>query len=69
MTDMKTEIEALSDGDAVTLHPNDANPLHKQPVKATYSGGYFFCEGSDPMDGPDYYFGDVLAYNHGWTTQ
>ena len=58
-----TDISQLPDGARVRLHPNDANPLHKKPVLATYSGGYFYCDGSDPMDGPDYYFRDVLRYN------
>lgn len=63
---MRTDFETLEDGTAIVLHPNEANPLHSQPIKATFSGGYFFCEGSNPMDGPDYYFGDVLAYNDGF---
>lgn len=66
---LETEVRTLRDGDSVLLFPNAANPLHKGPIKATYAGGYFYCEGSDPMDGPDYYFGDVLAYNHGWQSQ
>ena len=44
------------------LHPNASNPIHKRPVEATYSNGYFYCDGTSPMDGPDYYFGDVLTY-------
>ena len=64
---MRTDFETLSDGDQVILHPNSENPLHKKPVKATVQSGYFHCEGSNPMDGPDYYFGDVLKYNHGFT--
>lgn len=54
----------LKDNDRVRLYPNESNPLHKQPVMATYSRGYFYCDGTDPMDGPDYYFGDVLTYNN-----
>ena len=57
------DVNELNDGDRVRLTPNAANPLHKKPVVATYSGGYFYCDGTSPMDGPDYYFGDVLAYN------
>lgn len=60
---MRVRIEQLRDGDRVRLHPNSANPLHKRPVDATYSQGYFFCDGSSPADGPDYYFRDVLAFN------
>ena len=64
---MRTDFENLSDGDRVTLHPIAGNPLHKAPVVATYSSGYFYCDGSKPEDGPDYYFGDVLTYNAGFT--
>lgn len=63
---MKTDFDMLADGQRVTLFPNSDNPLHKRPVNATYSGGYFFCDGSSPTDGPDYYLGDVLAFNHGY---
>ena len=57
------DVESLNDGDRVRLHPNASNPLHRSPVMATYSSGYFYCDGTDPMDGPDYYVGDVLTYN------
>lgn len=63
---MRTDFESLTDGATITLHPNKSNPLHKQPVNATFSGGYFYCEGSPAIDGPDYYFGDVLTYNDGF---
>lgn len=53
----------LVDGARLRLYPNASNPLHKAPVAVTYSGGYFYADGSDPIDGPDYYVGDVLAYN------
>jgi hypothetical protein len=66
---LRTDFENLEDGATVILHPNEASPLHKEPVKATFQSGYFYCEGSDPMDGPDYYFGDVLAYNDGFELQ
>ena len=52
----------LNDGDRVRLYPNEINPIHRRPVEATYSNGYFYCDGTSPMDGPDYYFGDVLTY-------
>lgn len=55
--------DELADGSRVRLYPNALNPIHKAPAVATFSGGYFYCDGSDPMDGPDYYFGDVLTYN------
>lgn len=64
---MKTDIENLQDGERVTLYPLPDNPLHKKPVSAIYSGGYFYCDGSRPEDGPDYYFGDVLTFCEGWT--
>jgi len=63
---LRTDFENLKDGDAVKLYPNGNNPLHNPkngPVNATYSGGYFYCEGSNPVDGPDYYMGDVMLYN------
>ena len=64
---MKTDFENLEDGARIRLHPNGDNPLHKKPVMATYQSGYFYCDGSDLAMGPDYYFGDVLAYNEGYT--
>lgn len=63
---MRTDFHDLCDGDRVKLYPNTANPLHKSPVIATYSGGYFYCDGTTPADGPDYYLGDVAAYNDGF---
>lgn len=62
----RTDFETLEDGDKVTLFPNADNPLHKKPVKADFAGGYFYCEGTNPAEGPDYYFGDVLTFNHGF---
>ena len=63
---MRSDFDNLEDGQQITLVPNEDNPLHSMPVKATYSAGYFYCEGSKPEDGPDYYMGDVLAYNLGF---
>lgn len=63
---MRTDFENLSDGARITLYPNAQNPLHKSPQVATYQSGYFYCDNDDPLDGPSYYFGDVLAYNHGF---
>lgn len=63
---MRTDFENLQDGQRIRLIPNQSNPLYKKPVLATFSGGYFYCDGSDPLAGPDYYFGDVLAYNEGF---
>lgn len=63
---MRTDFENLDDGSRIRLYPNNSNPLHKKPVVATYSSGYFYCDGTPPMEGPDYYFGDVMAYNDGF---
>ena len=56
-------IEDLRNGDRVRLYPKADNPIHKTPKAATFLDGYFFCDGSDPRDGPDYYVRDVLLYN------
>lgn len=64
--EMRTDFENLQDGDRITLFPNSANPLHKRPKAATYSSGYFYCDGTSPIDGPDYYFTDVRAFNDGF---
>ncbi len=64
---MQTDFNNLNDGDKITLYPNSDNPLHQWPVTATYYSGFFYCHGTDPFDGPDYYLGDVLRYNDGYT--
>lgn len=64
---MKDDVSKIIDGTWVILYPNEHNPLHKQPVRALYQSGYFYCEGTDPIEGPDYYLGDVLTYNYGFT--
>lgn len=58
-----TDLNTLMDGQRVLLKPLPGNPLHKAPVMATFSSGYFYCDSTDPMDGPDYYWRDVLVYN------
>lgn len=63
---MRQDFDQIEDGTTVILYPNERNPLHKKPVKALYDGGYFFCEGTTPTDGPDYYMGDVFSYNKGF---
>ena len=60
---MRTDFENIKDGMKIRLHPNKTNLLHKKPVIATYSNGYYYCNGSDPTQGPDYYFRDVSLYN------
>lgn len=62
----RTDFENLEDGYRVRLIPNETNPLHKRPINAIFNGGYFYCEGSNHAEGPDYYFGDVWAYNDGF---
>ena len=57
------DLRNVEDGSRIRLAPNEINPLHKKPVLAWYSGGYFRCDGSNPIDGPDYYFRDVFEYN------
>lgn len=64
---MRTDFENIEDGAEITLHPLPGNPIHKKPVLATYASGYFYCQGTRPEDGPDYYFGDVLRYVAGFT--
>ena len=56
-------LRALNDGAHVMLYPNAENPLHHKPHEATFAGGLFFVDGSDPANGPDYYFRDVFLYN------
>ena len=63
---MDIDFENLCDGQRVRLFPNNTNPLHKRPINATYQSGYFYCDGTPPAEGPDYYLGDVLAYNDGF---
>lgn len=64
---MRTDFESLENGQRITLHPNSNNPLHKEPIGAFFSDGYFYCDGNDGTDGPDYYFGDVARFNEGFT--
>ena len=65
---MRQDIDNLRDGQRITLHPRPNNPLHQKPVSAIYSSGYFYCDSTDPHLGPDYYHGDVLQYNEGFTS-
>lgn len=63
---LRTDFQNIEDGSEVVLYPNKGNPLHKKPVTAHYTGGYFYCAGTRPEDGPDYYLGDVLKFNEGF---
>ncbi len=65
---MRQDFRNLNDGDRITLFPLPDNPLHDKPVRASFYGGYFYCDDSIPEDGPDYYLGDVLRYNEGYET-
>ncbi len=67
MEELRYDFRSLRDGTRIVLYPNEQNPLHKKPVKATYRAGYLYCDGSDPSDGPDYYWRDVLICNVGFT--
>lgn len=64
---MRTDFENIENDSRVTLHPLPDNPLHRKPVGAFFSNGYFYCDGNKGEDGPDYYFGDVLRFNEGFT--
>lgn len=64
---IRTDFDLLDDGQEITLYPLPDNPLHKRPVRATFQSGYFYCKGTPPEDGPDYYLGDVLRYNEGFS--
>lgn len=63
---LNTDLSVLQNGDAVILYPNENNMLHRRPYLAIFSSGYFFVEGSNPKEGPDYAFNDVLEYNIGF---
>ena len=55
-------IEKLKSGDEVLLTPGPNDPIHKKPVKAIYSGGYFYCHDTNPAEGPDYWWRDAEKY-------
>ncbi|HUU97818.1 MAG TPA: hypothetical protein VM487_18945 [Phycisphaerae bacterium] len=66
---MRTDFENLEDGQRIVLYPNADNPLHRKPVEVTFQRGYFYSDSAHlrAYPGPDYYFGDVLRYNDGFT--
>ena len=59
----RRDFEAILDGQKIRLFPKSNNPLHKKPFIAIHQYGYFYCEGTRPTEGADYYFGDVAMYN------
>lgn len=63
---MRTDFENLPELKPVTLHPSDANFLHRVPVQGERHGFLIFCTGSNPADGPDYTMADVAAFCRGW---
>jgi len=63
---MLTDFSAIEDGEHITLYPNDDNPIHKTPIGAFYQSGYFYCDGTDPCEWPDYYLGDVSTFCVGY---
>lgn len=65
---MRTDFDQIPNDSRVTLHPRPDNPLHDKPVGAFFSNGYFYCDGNDGADGPDYYLGDVLKFIVGFTS-
>src|SRR3546814_6954064 len=64
---MRTDFETLQDGEKITLHPLPDNPIHKEPVRVIVANGYFYAMDANGEDGPDYYMGDVLRFNQGFT--
>lgn len=63
---IRTDFENITENARIILHPADANPIHRQPVMATHMRGYFYCDGTDPENWPDYYLGDVAAFCRGY---
>lgn len=49
-------------GTDVMLIPKCDNPLHSTPITAWFYNGYFYCEGSNITEGPDYSIRDVFNY-------
>lgn len=67
MEEIRTDFENIEPNTALFLHPNESNPIHQKRIACFYDGMYFFGAGTQPEEGPDYYLGDVLQYNHGFT--
>ena len=68
-SDIRTDFENVVD-QAIFLHPNESNPIHQEKVVVWFDGKYFTSDMVNAVfEGPDYYLGDVLAYNHGFTME
>ncbi|QBX34619.1 hypothetical protein E4191_07755 [Paracoccus liaowanqingii] len=64
---MRHDFENIPEDVVVILHPADANLIHREPVKATRLGDYFYCAGTDPMRmGADYGLGEIAAFMRGY---
>ena len=64
---MRHDFQNIPEGADVILHPADANLIHREPVKATRLGDYFYCEGTDPLRmGADYGLGEIAAFMRGY---
>lgn len=67
MNKQRTDFENIPQDAQIVLHPADANFIHREPVRATYMNGMFYCEGSDPLRrGADYHLGEVSAFCRAW---
>ena len=71
---IRGDFYTLEDGDWVILHPRPSNPRHHKPIRALFSGGAFYCQRSPSAEDeeadylePDYYIGNVLTHNIGFT--
>jgi len=60
------DLRHVIDGVQVMIYPLPNNLRHQKPVKARYDSGYFYCEGTNLKDGPDYYWRDIFLYNKGF---
>src|SRR3546814_17740029 len=63
--EMRTDFDAIEDDAEVMLIPKASNTHHRSMVKAIYSGGTFYCDGSTTEEGPHHYTGDTAPYKAG----
>ena len=61
---MRTDFDNVDEGQIILVYPNPENPLKKKPHPVTRFGPYFY--GDNPVEGPDYYLGDIFRYNEGF---